>query len=270
MLIFIEQAMHMLKGVAERRNAAKNSTSSEVAGIDNPGCDVVKGDIKTTPIGEDKIDTITVVDTSAVKRVASEASLATVESETGLLNEEEPNVMKVLVMFVALSSDCIFEGLSLGLQSTVPGVWNFVIAILSHEVVIAFMLGVELLKHYKQKQVFYLGLFYALTNPIGVVIGIGIHATMDGDDVFEVVSGVLQALCGGVFIYVTFLELLAREFAGSTSLVKSAAVLSGFLLMALLKLVPHGDIAETLDHLELPSNHSLALPPITDNLTVND
>ena len=230
MLVFIEQAMHSLNDIVDKR-ASKDEI--EKASYDNSGLEVsVKVEGAETSKG--------------LPESTSEVSLAT--SETELVQKKKMGAMKAVVMFVALSSDCIFEGLSLGLQSTESGVWNLVIAILSHEVVIAFMLGLELLKHYTPKQVFWLGFFYAMTNPIGISTGTAIHATMGGDEVFEVVSGILQALCGGVFIYVTFIEILSREFVGSSSIIKTSAVFIGFAVMALLKLVPHGTIEEPDDH----------------------
>jgi len=147
---------------------------------------------------------------------------------------------KAVMMFMALAADSVFEGLALGVQLTETGVWNLVLAILGHEVVIAFMLGLEIRKHYQVGASFWLGFCYALADPIGILVGITISATTGESGSFELVSGVLQAVCCGVFIYVTFLEILAREFAHSSSLIKTVAVFAGFGLMALLTLIlPH-------------------------------
>ena len=239
MLVFIEQAMHSLNDAVDKMD---NANQSEKVSYDNSGLNMEVGgapvhavEVSVKVEGNDS--------SQGLPQNASQVSLANSEAEL-VDSKKKMGAMKAVVMFVALSSDCIFEGLSLGLQSSEAGVWNLVIAILSHEVVIAFMLGLELLKHYTPKQVFWLGFFYAMTNPIGISTGTAIHATMGGDDVFEVVSGILQALCGGVFIYVTFIEILSREFVGSSSIIKTSAVFIGFAVMALLKLVPHGSIEE--------------------------
>ena len=242
MLVFIEQAMHSLNDIVDKK-ADKDQVDK--VSYDNSGIQIEVGGAPV-PTVEVPVKIEGGDSTKGLPESASQVSLAT--SETELVQKKKMGAMKAVVMFVALSSDCIFEGLSLGLQSTEAGVWNLVIAILSHEVVIAFMLGLELLKHYTPKQVFWLGFFYAMTNPIGISTGTAIHATMGGDEVFEVVSGILQALCGGVFIYVTFIEILSREFVGSSSIIKTSAVFIGFAVMALLKLVPHGTIEEPGDH----------------------
>ena len=242
MLVFIEQAMHSLNDIVDKK---ADKDQADKVYYDNSGLQV---EMASPPVSVVEVS-VKVEGSETTKDMpesTSQVSLAT--SETELVQKKKMGAMKAVVMFVALSSDCIFEGLSLGLQSTESGVWNLVIAILSHEVVIAFMLGLELLKHYTPKQVFWLGFFYAMTNPIGISTGTAIHATMGGDDVFEVVSGILQALCGGVFIYVTFIEILSREFVGSSSIIKTAAVFIGFAVMALLKLVPHGTIEEPDDN----------------------
>ena len=243
MLVFIEQAMHSLNDIVDKKT---NNDQVEKVAYENSAFQI--------KVGEDPVLALEVSvkvegDQTAKGLPQSPSQVSFANSETELVDtKKKMGAMKAVVMFVALSSDCIFEGLSLGLQSTEAGVWNLVIAILSHEVVIAFMLGLELLKHYTPKQVFWLGFFYAMTNPIGISTGTAIHATMGGDDVFEVVSGILQALCGGVFIYVTFIEILSREFVGSSSIIKTSAVFIGFAVMALLKLVPHGSIEELEDH----------------------
>ena len=259
LLVFIEQGIHALNDRMDKKAASnQDSPTFDIAvvengkGQQNPGC-------QETAMGVDSTASECGVQPASSKPMAhvnSVASIATIDSCADLVEEEENRgekmgAMKAVVLFVALSSDCVFEGLSLGLQSSEAGVWNLVIAILSHEVVISFMLGLELLKHYRPRQVFWLGFAYAMMNPVGIATGTAIHAFVGGDDVFEVVSGVLQALCGGVFIYVTFIEILAREFVGSNSVIKTGAVFAGFIMMALLALVPtgaledgHGDLVD--------------------------
>jgi len=248
LLIFIEQAMHILNDVADKKDEKANSQAYDNKAVEfNVGETEVS--VKMEMPDSEKIPYDAKMGApGGMKNVPSEASIKTTDSEAELTPDDgkkKMGAMKAIVMFVALSADCIFEGLSLGLQKTEAGVWNMVIAILSHEVVIAFMLGMELLKHYSPKAVFWLGFFYAMTNPIGISTGTALHEILGGDDdIFEVASGILQAMCGGVFIYVTFIEILAQEYVGKSCTTKTVAVFVGFAVMALLKLVPSGSIEE--------------------------
>jgi len=249
LLIFIEQSMHILKDIADKKDEKAAAKAYDNQAVEfNVGETEISVTLEKIPYDE-KMGA-----PGSIPQVASQVSIRTTNSEAELTAEANDNgkkkmgAMKAIVMFVALSADCIFEGLSLGLQSTEAGVWNMVIAILSHEVVIAFMLGLELLKHYTPKAVFWLGFFYAMTNPIGISTGTALHEILGGDDdIFEVVSGILQAMCGGVFIYVTFIEILAQEYVGKSCTTKTVAIFVGFAVMALLKLVPSGSIAEDPD-----------------------
>ena len=278
MLVFIEQGIHMLNhrvNGKDNESTEKASASDDIATIEagKTAEDISKSDTNTDVFVPPSVEETT--SSQGIPHVDSRVSISTVGSAADLVREAEEeeeqkgatnmSAMKAVVLFVALSSDCVFEGLSLGLQSSEPGVWNLVIAILSHEVVIAFMLGLELLKHYRPKQVFWLGFAYAMMNPVGIAIGTTIHAFVGGDDVFEVLAGVLQALCGGVFLYVTFIEILAREFVGNNCIVRTTAVFAGFIMMALLALVPTDHLVDDPDHaIEVTTE---AVTTITQHLT---
>ena len=178
--------------------------------------------------------------------------LNTEEDETksnNAFNSESHGVRKTLMLMGALSSDCIFEGLSLGLQETKAGIWNLVIAILSHEIVIAFLLSLELLRHYRPRAVFWMAMFYSITCPAGILAGIAIMVAMGQHQSFPLISGIMQALCCGVFIYVTFFEILSRQFTGTHMTWKASAILIGFMIMAILAAIPtnhHGE--DMADH----------------------
>ena len=249
LLVFIEQAMHWLKGIADRREARKDIKANRLreenldTGMElTLGGSPFAGEYGFGATVDQNTDT-----SSGMPQVTSQVSIT--DSMNELIEDNVPKLgaLKIAVMFGALSSDCIFEGLSVGLQRTETGVWNLVIAILSHEVVIAFMLGLELLKHYSAKVTLWLGFLYALTAPIGIAIGTAIHVTLNRDGLFEMVTGILQGLCGGVFIYITFIEILSREFVGTNNNgIKTLAVFFGFAVMAALKLVPHGSFDESV------------------------
>ena len=71
----------------------------------------------------------------------------------------------------ALAIDNVFIGMGLGLRSTNIGVWNMLITILSHELVISFTLGLALVKHNSTKKVLILAAVYSSMCPIGIGVG---------------------------------------------------------------------------------------------------
>ena len=70
--------------------------------------------------------------------------------------------------------------------------------------------------------------------------------------------GVLQAIAVGTFIYVTFFEILSEELADHSSVGKVLFVVVGFMLMALLDLVPEEQIQiqQSPQHMDFSSNSS--------------
>ncbi|KAI0060637.1 ZIP-like iron-zinc transporter [Artomyces pyxidatus] len=56
-------------------------------------------------------------------------------------------------------------------------------------------------------------LFYGLTTPIGIAVGLGVRTTYNpGSARASAVSGILDALSAGILIYTGLVELLAHEF----------------------------------------------------------
>ena len=151
--------------------------------------------------------------------------------------EDDELAARPYVFLIALSIDCIFEGMSLGLQDDAYGVWMLVIAILSHELVITFSFGLRLVKLFSTKKVAIIIIAYASTIPIGILIGFAIFETGGGSSTVDVVSGFFQAIAAGIFIYITFLEILNEEMTHDVYLSKPVAVLIGFVFMALMVLV---------------------------------
>ena len=141
------------------------------------------------------------------------------------------------VFLVALSVDCVFEGMSLSLQRSTFGVWMLVIAILSHELVITFSFGLRLLKIFSTAKMFLIILFYSLTIPIGIVIGFVISEVGSNGEHIDIVGSVFLAVAAGIFIYITFLEILNDELSSDKGIAKPIAMLVGFVFMALMVVV---------------------------------
>jgi len=58
-----------------------------------------------------------------------------------------------------------------------------------------------------------MGLFFALTTPVGIGIGIGISRIYDENSPTAlIVEGVLNAASAGILIYMALVDLLAADF----------------------------------------------------------
>ncbi len=104
-------------------------------------------------------------------------------------------ITQSLITLLALSTCSLFEGVTLGLQETTKGVWNMTIAVLSHEIVVAFSLGLQLVRHNSSLRVLVYAVIYGLITPAGVAIGWAISETSSG---FDITSSVLMALVSSI------------------------------------------------------------------------
>ena len=159
----------------------------------------------------------------------------------GQSDDKSMRMTRSLVLLMALSLHHVFEGMTVGLKHTETGVWNLCVAIVSHEVIVGFSLGLQLLRSYDTvTKVVVAALLCALMTPLGVVIGMAIMETGgEGSVMLDATNGILQAVATGVFIYVTFFEILYGEITHhSTSITKLLFLFMGFMCMALLGLIP--------------------------------
>ncbi|XP_069680676.1 zinc transporter ZIP3-like [Periplaneta americana] len=144
-----------------------------------------------------------------------------------------------LLAVLALSFHAVFEGLAVGLESSVGNVWYLFAAIATHKLVIAFCVGVELVStRTRLLLVFvYLATFAAVT-PLG--IGVGIALSNDGGEAgtSTVATVVLQGMAAGTLLYVVFFEVLQRERANTQSGIwQLIAIMAGFAVMFGLQLI---------------------------------
>ena len=140
-----------------------------------------------------------------------------------------------LILLIALSADGLFQGMAVGLQRTNAAVWSLFIAVISHEFVVAFCLGLELVRSKPTKTVIISSLCYGATPAFGTAIGIAIYATTpDTGDPTEgyLINGILQSIATGVFLYVTFVGILGEELTSHPTIWALLSVLAGYILLA--------------------------------------
>ncbi|XP_050315100.1 zinc transporter ZIP1-like isoform X2 [Anthonomus grandis grandis] len=136
--------------------------------------------------------------------------------------------MRGLLIVLALSIHELFEGLSVGLESSAGNVWYMFGAVAAHKLVIAFCIGVELVTAEVSTILVLVYVFtFAVVSPMGIGVGMAIsnlrYASAD------LVSVFLQGLATGTLLYVVFFEILQNE--RKSGLRQYLSVLVGFVCM---------------------------------------
>ncbi|EFX81451.1 hypothetical protein DAPPUDRAFT_303498 [Daphnia pulex] len=119
--------------------------------------------------------------------------------------------LRSLLLSVALSLHSIFEGLAIGLQKNVEEVLQIFAAVVLHKCVIAFGLSLNLVQsNLRTRVIIQLTLIFCLAAPIGLGIGMGVELISNSLEA-TILSGILQGMACGTFLYVTFFEVLPHE-----------------------------------------------------------
>lgn len=123
----------------------------------------------------------------------------------------EHSALRSILLLIALSFHSVFEGLSIGLQKTNDQLISIFIAVIVHKAVMAFSLGLNIAQSNLSVKSFVVSnIIFSLASPIGLGIGIAV-TDLPNTLPREIASGVLQGICGGTFLYITFFEVLPHE-----------------------------------------------------------
>ncbi|KAG7159522.1 Zinc transporter ZIP1-like 1 [Homarus americanus] len=131
--------------------------------------------------------------------------------------------------FIHRRSDIIFEGLAVGLQGSIDDVVGLFLVVIFHKGIIAFSLGLNMVQSkLSVSQMLMANMFFCVTSPLGVGIGMGIME-MQASFTTAAISGSLQGIACGTFLYVTFFEVLPHEMNnGENRLLKLLFIIFGF------------------------------------------
>ncbi|KAM9066909.1 zinc transporter ZIP2 isoform X1 [Sarcophilus harrisii] len=142
---------------------------------------------------------------------------------------------RALVLLLSLSFHSVFEGLAVGLQSSVPAVLQLCLAVLAHKGLVVFGVGLRLVQTGTGPRWALISILaLALMSPLGVALGMAV-AGGDPEGGRALAQAVLEGVAAGTFLYVTFLEILPRELAAPESpLAKWGCVAAGFTFMAII------------------------------------
>ena len=160
-------------------------------------------------------------------------STDTEESENRDESRNHPS-FRSFMLLLALSLHSVFEGLAIGLQPDMNNIIQIFIAVTLHKVIIAFSLGLNLIQtNLSLSSIVKSNVIFSIASPIGMAAGILVDE-FGKSDVSNIVSGVLQGLACGTFVYVTFFEILPHELNSNESrLCKLVTLILGFSMVCL-------------------------------------
>jgi len=171
---------------------------------------------------------------AAASEVTSTTPLSHVHSAIG---HDELSIRSI-VLLLALSLHSLFEGVAVGLQNTVMQLIGLSIGITVHGCLVAFALGMSLTSQHSSSRstVIRFGAVYSVMVPGGIGVGMAI-GTVHGF-VGRLISGLLQALTAGTFIYVIFVEIFPSEVdRNQHRLLKVLIMFVGFVIISCLRFV---------------------------------
>lgn len=156
-------------------------------------------------------------------------------------NSEGMTKLRNIILILALSIHMIFDGLELGLLCSESKVWSLLLALGIHKTLILFSLGLTLCES-TSFVIYVVAMAYmSFISPVGV--GIGLLLTSQGEsNTISKTSAVLQSFAVGTFIYVTFFEILLKEFVsnGGNRILKTCSTVFGFGLFAVIAYILPG------------------------------
>ncbi|XP_012624839.1 zinc transporter ZIP3 [Microcebus murinus] len=121
-----------------------------------------------------------------------------------------PSPVRLLSLVFALAAHSVFEGLALGLQEEGEKVVSLFVGVAVHETLVAVALGISMARNAMPlRDAAKLAVAVSVTIPLGVSVGLGIESSQSVSG--SVASALLQGLAGGTFLFVAFLEILAKE-----------------------------------------------------------
>lgn len=140
-----------------------------------------------------------------------------------------------VLLFVSLSIHSLFEGLAIGIQPDLDTVLQVAIAVIIHKVIIGFSVGLKLIQSdLSVKSVAQLDFWFSVMSPLGIGVAVGIEKMEKNLHELLLLTGVMQALATGTFIYVTFFEVLPKEIqSGRHRLLKLLAIIMGFVAVCI-------------------------------------
>ncbi|KAK4606541.1 hypothetical protein RGQ29_000677 [Quercus rubra] len=146
-----------------------------------------------------------------------------------------------LLLILALCFHSVFEGIAVGVSATEADAWKNLWTISLHKVFAAISMGIALLRMLPKRPFLSTAAYsfaFAISSPVGVVVGIAIDATTQGQTA-NWIYAISMGLACGVFVYVAINHLMAKGYTPQsecyfdTPFYKFLAVLLGVTVLAI-------------------------------------
>jgi ZIP zinc/iron transport family len=132
-------------------------------------------------------------------------------------NANEQHKISAYLLELGIALHSVLIGLALG--TTTNSFVVLFIAICFHQFFEAVALGTQIasIKNASIRSAIFMIVFYSLTTPVGIAAGIGVHSgAYNPESVSALLSnGILDALAGGILIYVALVSLLTAEMGAN-------------------------------------------------------
>jgi len=175
------------------------------------------------------------------------------------------NKQNIAILLASLVTHSVFEGGAVGVERQPETVMGLMGAILIHKCAIALTLGSRLVTqevHFKKGCVY--AVLLSVGTPIGIVLGVAVEAKLTGSALL-ITSAVIQAIGTGIFLYITFAEILFPELKNKRDMrYKIPCICLGIVIIGLASLLHshshegghhHDHGTEHLEHLEHHLDH---------------
>ncbi|KAG8085902.1 hypothetical protein GUJ93_ZPchr0010g10825 [Zizania palustris] len=177
--------------------------------------------------------------------VASAAAMSTDDDCADLQDRAQVIRHRVIsqVLELGIITHSIIIGISLGASESLGTIRPLVAALTFHQFFEGIGLGGCIVQaRFRLKSAVTMAVFFSLTTPIGILIGIGISSAYnENSPTALVVEGVLDSAAAGILNYMALVDLLADDFmnprvrnSGRLQLITSFSLLVGTTLMSLL------------------------------------
>ena len=150
------------------------------------------------------------------------------------------STLRATLLCLALSFHSLFEGLAIGLQTTLGNVTSIFFAVTAHKGIMASSLGLTIAQTQLKMRIKLLAVaIFSVASPVGIAIGIGVTG-MQQSIGRDIANSVLQGISCGTFLYIALLEVLFPELSNPNNrMPKILGMLAGFALISILLIFTH-------------------------------
>ena len=140
--------------------------------------------------------------------------------------------LRGLLIISAFGAHSIFDGVAIGSQDTVEGVWTIFFAISCHKLIIAAVVGLELFAATLESHLWTLVhlISFSIMSPIGIILVVVAQNSLNISPNDKTMI-LLQAFATGTLLYIIFIEILQPKKGEQRSSSTCFSLLAGFVLM---------------------------------------